>query len=498
MGLSVAACAAPRPPSPSPSPLALPLMPSPAPSVTPDAPFRAHAPAPDGKVTFVAPMIRETRLKNGLRVLFVERHELPIVSARLVVGIGAGDVPSAPPGLLSFLGAMLEQGTRKRDALEISDAYEALGAQHGAWVDWDSGGLSARFLSERLDAGLELFADVATDPQFPEAEVERVRARRIGMIQQEQSSPQQLAQNAVAASIFGRAHPYGHHIMGDEADVKRVTRAELLRIHQRMFVPESAALILVGDVSPSAITPRLEATFGAWRGAAAPLVRRSPKTPPAPQGHLVLVDKPGPQSQVQLVRPGVAYAVKDREAVLVANAILGGMFTSRVNLNLREKNHFAYSARSSFAIRHGAGPFSVGASVHAEKTGAAIRELKSELDAMKNDGPTGGELALAKESLRLALPGRFESTAEVGNAVADLVVYDLPLDDYEGRPARIDAVTAADVKRVASEYFDVAHLTIVVVGGKAEVLPQLAELKLGAPEERDFFGNPIAGAARAP
>jgi predicted Zn-dependent peptidase len=494
--LALVACGA--PPGPPPKPPA-PPAPATAPLVTPDAPFRARAPAPDGKLAFVAPKIQEAKLKNGLRVLVVERHELPIVSARLVVGIGAGDVPDATPGLLSFLGAMLEQGTKKRDALEISDDFEAIGAQHGAWVDWDSGGLSARFLSERLDAALELYSDVALNPRFPEAEIERVRTRRIGAIQQEKSSPPQIAQNAIAAAVFGRAHPYGHNITGEEADVKKITREALVRLHARMFVPQNAALVFVGDVTTATLVPKLEATFGAWRSSAAALTRRPPKTPPPAKRHLVLVDRAGAQSQVQLVRAGVPFAVKDREAFAVANAILGGMFSSRVNLNLRERNQFTYGARSHFAMRHGAGPFTVGAAVHAEKTGAAIQELMNELESLKRDGPTDDELALAKESLRLALPGRFESSSEVGDAVADLFVYDLPLDDYERRPARIEAVTAADVKRVAKDYFSTDQLTVVVVGGREQVLSQLAPLQLGPPDERDAFGNTIAaGAAHAP
>src|SRR5262249_253797 len=150
-----------------------------------------------------------------LRVLVVERHDLPIVNARLVVSAGAGDVPDARPGLLSFLGSMLEQGTKKRNALELSDDFDAIGAQHGAWIDWDSGGVSIRVLAERLDAALELMADVALAPTFPDAEIERLRTRRITAIQSEKSSPGAIASNTVAASLFGRAHPYGHSMTGE-------------------------------------------------------------------------------------------------------------------------------------------------------------------------------------------------------------------------------------------------------------------------------------------
>ncbi|MCW5817979.1 MAG: insulinase family protein [Labilithrix sp.] len=464
--------------------------------VTPDAPFRQQAPGADGKIAFVAPKVGEARLKNGLRVLTVERHELPIVSVRLVVTMGAGDVPDAKPGLMSFLGASLEQGTKKRDALKISDDFEAIGAHHGAWLDWDSSGVFVRVLAERLDAALELVADVALSPTFPEAEVERLRARRLSAIQAEKSSPEQILHNTVAASLFGRAHPYGHNIVGEEADVKKITRADLVKTYDRMFVPANAALVIVGDVTPAALLPKLEPTFGAWKAkpGAAALARRSPKAPAkaATKQRLVFVDKPGAQSQIQLVRPGVAHSVKDREAYVVANSILGGMFSSRINMNLREKNAYTYGARSHFSMRHGAGAFGVGAAVHAEKTGPAIQEVLNELDALKKDGPTAEELALAKESLRLAMPGRFESTNEVANAVADLVVYDLPLDDYEKRPARIEAVTADDVKRVANEYFAKESMTVVVVGGKVNVMPQLEPLQLGPADERDAYGNPIS------
>ena len=463
---------------------------------TPDAPFRQQPPAADGKVQFKAPNITEAKLKNGLRVLIVERHDLPIVSARLVVSMGAGDLPDVRPGLMSFLGSMLEQGTKKRNALQLSDDFEAIGAHHGAWVDWDSGGVSLRVLSERLDAGLELMADVALSPTFPDAEVERLRTRRITGIQAEKSSPQAIVSNAVAAALFGRAHPYGHSMTGEEADAKKITRGELVRTYDRLFHPQNAAIVVAGDVTQAALLPKLEATFGAWKGKPGAATRKPPKTPAkaATDKRVVFVDRPGAQSQIQLVRPGVPHSVKDRDAFVVANAILGGMFSSRVNMNLREKNGYTYGARSYFAMRHGAGPFLVAAAVFADKTGPAVKEVLTELEGLRRDGPTEDELALAKESIRLAMPGRFEGVSDVAGAVSDLVVYDLPLDEYEKRPARIEAVTAADVKRVAMEYFGSDAMTIVVVGEKKTVLPQVEALELGTVDERDAYGNPVGAA----
>jgi len=503
--VSVVACGStPPPPPPPPTPVVTPpplvITAPPPPLVTPDAPFRQQPPAPDGKVQFVAPKIVETKLKNGLRVLISERHDLPIVSARLVISFGAGDVSDARPGSMSFMGVMLEQGTKKRDALKLSDDFEAIGAGHGAWVDWDSAGVSLRVLTDKLDAGLELMADVALTPTFPQGEIDRLQTRRITAIQAEKSNPGAVAQNAVSAALFGRSHPYGHSLSGEEADAKKLTRAEIVRAYDRVFNPQSAAIVVAGDVTQASLLPKLEKAFGGWTAKPGALTRRAPKAPAkaATDKRIVFSDRPGAQAQIQLVRTGVPYAVKDRDAYIIANAILGGMFSSRVNMNLREKNGYTYGARSYFSMRHGAGPFLVGAAVHADKTAAAIKEVLSELDGLRRDGPTEEELALAKESIRLAMPGRFEGVSDVAAAMSDLVVYDLPLDEYEKRPARVDAVTADDVKRVAKEYFGSDAMTIVVVGDRNTVGKQVEGLGFGPLDERDAYGNPLGAAGGAP
>lgn len=463
-----------------------------APRVTPDAPFRAQAPTPDGQVAFVPPTIAEAKLKNGMRVLMVERHDLPIVSVQLVLKLGAGDV-DARPGVLSFMGSMLEQGTKKRTALQISDDYEAIGAWHSAWVDWDSGGVSVKVLTERLDAALELMADVALSPTFPQAEIERLKARRISSIKAEKSNPRAIVQNAAAKAVFGTAHPYGHSLTGEESDANALTRAEIVRAYERLFAPQNAAIVAAGDITPATLLPKLEAAFGGWTAKPGAATKKPPKTPAkaATDKRVVFVGRAGAQSQIQLVRPGVPFSVQDREVFSVANAILGGMFSSRVNMNLREKHAYTYGARSHFTMRHGAGPFSVGAAVHAEKTGPAIKEVLAELEALRRDGPTEEELALAKESIRLAMPARFEGVSEVVAALSDLVVYDLPIDEYEKRAARVEVVTAADVKRIAAEYFAPESMTVVVVGDASSVGPQVDALGLGPRDERDEYGNPL-------
>jgi zinc protease len=490
IALLAAGCAAtPAPqasaPKPAPAPVAEP------PRTTPDAPFREQAPSADGKVTFVAPKVAQARLKNGLRVFLVERHDLPIVAVKLVTTAGAGDLPDFRPGTLSFMGQMLERGTKKHTALQLSDELENMGALHGAGVDWDSGGAHVRVLTEQLDAGLDLLSEVALTPTFPADEIERLRTQRITAIQSEKNVPATSANNAMSAALYGRAHPYGHSLNGEEADVKAITRADLVKAYEKLFTVNNSAIVVAGDVNQATLMPKLEARFGGWRAKGKVLSR---KTPAAPEHvdtdkRIVFVDRPGAQSQVQVARLGAPYGVKDREAVVVANQILGGSFSSRINMNLREKHAYTYGARSHFQMRHAAGPFVVAGAIVADKTGPAIKEVLSELDGLKKDGPSDEELAMAKESLRLTMPAKFETTSEVANAIADLVVYDLPLDEYERRQQRIDAVTKDDVRRIANEYFASDSMTVVVVGGKQQVAPQLEPLGLGAVDERDAFGN---------
>lgn len=491
------------PPHPS-ATVAVPAPVPPTPTVTPNAPFRAHPPAPDGKIAFVAPKVTELALKNGLRVLFVERHDLPIVAVRLVITTGAGDLGDVRPGAISFLGGMLEQGTKKRTALQISDEFEALGAQHNTWFDWDSGGLSLKVLTDKLDQGLELMADVALNPTFPDAEIERLRARRIAGLQSELSSPGAAAQNTLAAAVFGRAHPYGHALSGEEDDAKKLTKAEITKAYAQLFVPQNAAVVVAGDITKDQLTAKLETAFGGWKPkpgyTPTPIAKRGPKplAKSAAEKRIVIVNKPGAQSQVSLARPGVPFQVANRDAYIITNAIVGGMFTSRVNMNLREKHAYTYGARSYFAMRHGAGPFLVAAPVKAEETIPSVKEVIAELDGLRRDGPTADEMALAKENILLAMPGRFEGVAEVAAALGDLVVYDLPNDYYEKRPAKIEAVTADDVKKVANDILDPKAMTLILVGDKSKLSAQLLSLEMGAFEERDASGNLVKSDATPP
>jgi predicted Zn-dependent peptidase len=493
--LFVAGCAGTPPlPSPPKPPEAVPwpsAVASTAPiATTPDAPFRDQPPQAGAPVAFVAPKIESFALKNGIKVLFVERHDLPIVTVEVELKVGAGDLAGVRPGVMSLTAAMMEQGTEKRTALQISDEYEALGAEHGTVIDWDSGGSYVKCLPSQLDRALDLMSDVILHPTFPEGELERLRTRRLGSLQQEKNNPRAMAQNALVAALYGRAHPYGNALIGRIDEVKKITRADLVAAHKREFSPANAAIIVAGDVTREDLEKKLETAFGAWKGGAAE--RANALKAPAPKKgtpRIIVVDRPGAQSQVMVAQTGVPMSTPDRDALSVMNAVLGGMFSSRINLNLREAHAYTYGAYSRWSLRHGPGPFVAGGSIFAEKTVDAIKEVLKEIDRIRAEAVTADELADAKEYLRLGMPGRFETVSAIGGAVGDLFVYGLPLDEYATRQKRIDAITAADVQRVAKALLHPDELRIIVVGDRKKLEDGLKGLGLGDIEARDAYGD---------
>lgn len=494
------ACGGAPPPAPSvaskpgePPAMSAPMPRDVARAETPDAPFRANAPAPGPEVSFTPPEVKRFTLKNGVTVMLAERP-MPYLSMRVVVRAGAGDL-NARPGAADFLGSMLLQGAGTKNALELSDAFNAIGATYGADFNFDSGDISVRVLSDQIRPALELLTDVVLHPTFPQDELERTKSRKLTSLAEQKNSPRQIALNAVHAALYNRSHPYGNALTGREADVKAITREELVKLYKRAFVPSLTTIVVAGDITEAALKNALEPRFGTWTG---PKVKPADVPPvkfaePKANERLVFVDMPGaPQSQVYVTTVGMPRNSPDREAIDIANAIFGGMFSSRVNLNLREKHAYTYGARSIFTRRRGPSPFYVGAAVVREKTAPAISEIFAEIDAIRSAPVTAEELALAKESVLQWMNARFETVNDTTAALGDLAVYGLPMDDYKTRPDRIRKVTADDVKRVVQTWLDPKKMKVIVVGDRATIGAELENLHLGAPEMRDSVGDLVA------
>ena len=470
------ACARTPAPEPTPAP-AVAVVPAPAePPSTPSIDTVPPQLAPPKPVTLPAVVTRT--LANGLVVHVVEQHELPVADFALVVRAGGERDPQNRLGLATLTAALLSEGTTKRDALAIADQEAYLGVQLNTFGGWDATRVTLHTPTARLDSALALFAEVALRPSFPAKELERLRQERLTSLLQMRDQPRAIADLAFNSIVFGETHPYGRPLVGTEATTKAITRADVRRFYDTYFKPNNATLVVVGDVNADDVVARAERLFGGWKRGAVPAA--SFRTPPSAGTTTVyIVDKPGaPQTSVRIGGVGVARGTQDYFPLTVMNTILGGSFTSRLNTNLRETHGYTYGARSSFAMRQVPGPFTASAEVTGTKTDSALVEFFKELRAIREDVPAV-ELEKAKRYLQLQLPASLETTGSVASQLAPLTIYGLPLDFFNTYAQRIDAVTAADVRRVANQYVDPAKVSVVVVGDKTSIEPMVRALNLG-------------------
>jgi predicted Zn-dependent peptidase len=456
----------------------------------------ATAPEPGPPITYTPPKIEEARLPNGLRILVVERHELPIVSAMLAIDRGADQ---APPGLGGFEGAMLLQGTKSLSALALSDAIELLGGDFRAWADFDSVTIGTQVMTDKLGDALALMADVTEHPAFDAKEIDRERAKRLTAVIQENDSASAILSNAIGKALYPASHPYAWSLLSDEASVKKVDKKALAGFHDAHFRPDHATIAIAGDITKAGAVAAIEKAFGAWSGKAA--AASAPGDPPAPDAkapRIVLIDRPkATQSGVSLALPGVPRSSPDYDAILVMNTILGGQFSSRLNLNLREKHAYTYGASSGIEWHHGPGPYRAGGQIVRESTAPAAREIYAEIERIRTELVSEEELANAKANLIQTLPARFETTWSTANTALGIAIFGLPLDEFTTRPARIARITREDVKRVAEKVLAPERARLVVVGDAAVVRESLAALAAERHAELEVVPSPSSAAKTA-
>ena len=424
------------------------------------------------------PPVTTRTLPNGLKLVVVEQHELPLADFVLDVRTGGEADAAGKAGTASVASGMLTEGTTSRTALEIADQAAYLGVRIGAGSGWEQSIVSLHAPIAQLDSALALFADVALHPAFNTADLERVRKVRLTALQQVRDRGPAIADRAYATALYGEQHPYGRPLSGTETSVADITRDDLVKFYTTYFRPNNATLLVVGDVRPDDIERRAIALFRDWQRADVPTVAEgSTSTPKATT--LVLIDKPGAaQSSFRLGGIGVPRSTDDYFAIQVMNTILGGSFTSRLMQNLRETHGYTYGAGSGFSMRRSAGPFTAQAEVVTAKTDSAFTEFMKELRAIRDTVPAA-ELAKAKRYLQLGLPQDFETTGSIASQMLPLVTYGIPLNFYDTAVQRIGEVTQADVQRVARQYVDPDRLTIVIVGDRKLIEPGLRALNPG-------------------
>jgi zinc protease len=453
-----------------------------------DEAWRRRPPKPGPAPAFTLPQGDSFRLSNGLRVIHHYNPALPLVAAELVVKSGSDANPDDQPGLSGFTAQMLQEGTATRSAPRIADEIAQLGAFLGSASSTDASTVSMLSLRANFAQALDVLADVVQHPAFPTAEVERQRAARIGALAQQRDDPALVAAVAGAAALYGAKHPYGYGQLGTEPAIRAVTRDDLHEFWRRHYLPGNAALIVAGDISLDELRGLAEARFGGWpRADVAPV---APGDPAGTRARLVIVDKPGaPQTALRLTLLATDRKTPDYPALQVMNAALGGLFSSRINLNLREDKGYSYGVFSAFRYDRTPGPFIIAGSVRTDVTGASISEIFKEVRAVRAEPLPASELAGARDSQEYSLPGQFETNSAIGASLAETYVFDLPADYWRSLPEQFRRVSAQQVQAAANKYLVPERMKVIAVGDRAKVLPQLKNLGLGQPESRDADGQ---------
>lgn len=469
-----------------------PPIPAPAAAPTPVATVDLTKPPTLGPPPSLRPPQISTReLPNGLRIVVLEQHELPLADVILQVRSGGESDPAGRMGTAALVAAMLTEGTTNRTSLQIADQAAYLGIQLNASSGWEQSNVSLHTPTAQLDSALALFSDVALRPSFPTADLERVRKDRLTSLQQLRDRAPAIADRAFANAVFGE-QPYGRPLAGTEGSLASVSRDEVQRFYTTHYRPNNATLLVVGDVRPDDVERRARELFGAWTRATVPTAATA--TSASAKGTtVVLVDKPGAaQTSFRIGGIGAPRSTSDYFPLQVMNTILGGAYTSRLNQNLRETHGFTYGAGSGFGLRRSAGPFIASAEVVTAKTDSALTEFVKELRAIRDTVPSD-ELAKAKKYLQLGLPGNFETTQGIATEFLPLIAYGIPLDFFNSAVQQYGAVTQADVQRVARQYVNPDKLTIVLVGDRKVIEPGVRALKPGdivTRDVRDVLGAP--------
>jgi zinc protease len=421
----------------------------------------------------IPPFLRQT-LSNGLEVLAARLPVIPVISLELVTLAGGQQDPPGKEGLAALTAGVIDEGTRRRSSLEIAAYVERLGGHLVAGIDWDEGFIATGLLAQHLPAGLELLAEVATDPTFPEEEIERLRTQRLTELVRRNQDPGLVAEDRLAALIY-RGTVYDHPPAGVPGSLATLTRDDLLAFYRTHYTLAGSRVIAVGDLDPEALVRDVEARF-------ATLPAGPPEPPvirPVPLAGIEvhIVDRPGgAQTELRIGHAGVPRTDPDYIPLMVLNTLLGGKFTSRINLNLRERHGYTYGASSRFTPRLGPGPFVVDAAVATASAGAAAAETLGELRRIREDLVEPQELEETLSYVSGVFPYTFQTASDLAKRLETLGVYGLPDDYFQRYLERLPTITREEIRSVAQRHLHPDHIAVVAVGPAEALRPQLETL----------------------
>ena len=438
-------------------------------------------PTPGTPRPYDFPAIASTTLDNGLTVLVADLPGRPLVTASLILPVGAADEPAATAGSAVLAARALTEGTDRYDAIALIEASERLGASLHAEAGWDATSIGVDVPASRLAPALELLAEVLQHPTFPAADVERLRDERLNDLLQAHADPRRRADETYIGTIYAPASPYHRPAAGTQETVAGLDREIVRGAYARTQDPGRATLVVAGDLGGQDPVALAATALGAWRRSPDAVVSRDPVDAPASTGRVVrVVHRPGSvQTEIRIGHVGLRRRIPDFHAVSVMSAILGGLFNSRLNLQLRETKGYTYGAGAGFDLRRGAGPFTARAAVNTEVTVPAVIDTLAELERMRDTRVTDDELAAARDFLVGVFPLRFETPGAVAGALAGLAVHGLSIDELIEYRARIEAVDIDAIAAAAARHLQVDRAAIVLVGDVDAFGPALEAAGLG-------------------
>ena len=420
--------------------------------------------------------IQKFQLSNGVKVVLMEKHEVPLMQLNILVRTGSVNDSENKVGLANLTLDMMDEGAAGKSSLELADAIDFLGARISTNAGLNYSQASLHSPLSKFDDALKILADIVLRPDFPAKELERKKKDRLTSLMQMHDQPTAIASAAFNQMVFGKEHPYGR--MTGEAAIKGFTVDDLKNFYIKYFKANNAIIVAVGDIKKDALKELLEKAFGKWQKGEV----KDQKIADAPQvaNRIVyIIDKPGAaQSVISIGRIGVARSTTDYFPITIMNTILGGSFSSRLNQNLREKNGYTYGARSGFSFRESAGPFTASASVQTEVTDKALTEFFNELNGISR--PIQAEdISRGKNYVALRYPGNFQAVQEIAGQLSEMVQFNLPESYFNDYVFNMLTVSGDAVHNVAKKYIVTDQMAIIVVGDRAKVEEGIKKLNLG-------------------
>jgi zinc protease len=459
----------------------------------------AERPGPGAPRPYAFPAFSRSRLDNGLDVIAVDLPGRPLIDASLIMPSGASDEPDALAGATILMARALTEGTERYSALDLVEAGERIGASLHAEAGWDATTVSVDVPSENLATALDLVAEVVARPTFPVDEVERLRAERLNDLLQARADPGRRAEEAFIGAIYAGSSPYRRSAAGTRETVERLDRAAVRRELDRRFDPGRMTLIVAGDLTGIDVSKLAETRFGGWQpGPGREAGTPADDTAASRERRVRVVHRPGSvQTEIRIGHPGIRRLTPDFHAVAVMSAILGGLFNSRLNRNLREDKGYTYGAHAGFDFRRSAGPFAARAAVATDVTVPAVRETLLELERLRAAAVRPDELDAARDYLIGVFPLRFETSSAVAGAIGGLVVQGLPDDELTRYRSAIAEVTGEAVLAAARDHVRPDEAAIVLVGDADAFLPALEAEGFGPITVDHDDANPSPGDAAA-